>query len=94
MIIDMPYMNALDKAFGNAVRHFRAEAGFSQEELAFLANLHRTYISQLERGIKSPSLKVISQLAKGLNTQAFLLVQLAEQILSSEMDSNQDESST
>jgi len=46
-----------DKAFGLAVRQKRLELKLSQEELAFQSKLHRTYISQIERGIKSPSLR-------------------------------------
>ena len=72
-------MSSLDKAFGNAVRKRRRQLKFSQEELSFRAGIHRTYISQIERGLKSPSLNVISVLAKALNIQTFVLIQMAEQ---------------
>lgn len=72
-------MSNLDKVFGDAVRKRRKQLKISQEELGFRSGLHRTYISQIERGLKSPSLNVISVLAKALETQAFVLVQMAEQ---------------
>lgn len=70
----------LDHAFGQAVRERRGELGISQEELGFRAGIHRTYVSQLERGIKSPSLKIISLLARALNIPASELVARAEKI--------------
>ncbi|HZF00876.1 MAG TPA: helix-turn-helix transcriptional regulator [Methylomirabilota bacterium] len=54
------------RRFAEILRETRAKAEISQEELAERAGLHRTYISQLERGLKSPSLDVIVALAKGL----------------------------
>ncbi len=70
----------LDEAFGQAMRECRAELGISQEMLGFRAGVHRTYISQLERGIKSPSLKVIALLASGLEIPAHRLIERAEKI--------------
>lgn len=52
--------------FAESLREARTKAQISQEELAERAGLHRTYISQLERGLKSPSLDVVVALAKGL----------------------------
>jgi transcriptional regulator with XRE-family HTH domain len=54
------------RRFAETLREARVNAEISQEELAERAGLHRTYISQLERGLKSPSLDVIVALAKGL----------------------------
>jgi transcriptional regulator with XRE-family HTH domain len=76
-------MKDIDRAFGLAIRQFRTHIGISQEELAFLAGIHRTYISQIERGIKSPTLKVIFVLSKALNVNAYLLIQTAETLLAS-----------
>lgn len=53
-------------SFGLVLKELRQASGLSQEELAFKAGLHRTYISQLERGEKSPSLKTLQRLAKAL----------------------------
>ena len=61
---------SVDELFGQILRQLRSEKGLSQEDLAFESGYHRTYISLLERGKKSPSLKTIFQLAKALNIDA------------------------
>ncbi len=53
-------------AFGRALKEAREAAGQSQEELAELAGVHRTYPSMLERGIRTPTLTVVIQLAVAL----------------------------
>jgi transcriptional regulator with XRE-family HTH domain len=62
------------QVFGDIVRKRRMELGVSQESLATLAGLHRTYISMLERGIRNPSLTVLLQLADALHTKASELI--------------------
>ncbi len=52
--------------FAAFLRESRDSAKISQEVLAELAGLHRTYISQLERGLKSPTLDVVVALANAL----------------------------
>jgi len=52
--------------FGNAVRKRRTELRISQEDFAEHAGLHRTYISDLERGRRNVSLENIEKLAKAL----------------------------
>lgn len=52
--------------FGEQLRQFRKAAGVTQEELAFRAGLDRTYISLLERGMKSPTLSVFFRLCNVL----------------------------
>ena len=59
----------IDQAFGDVLRRLRNEAGLSQEELAHRCDLHRTYISMLERGLKSPSLGVVVRLAEELGVE-------------------------
>lgn len=51
------------------LRRVRKERGFSQEDLALEASVDRTYVSQLERGIANPSLRVMCQLADILGCQ-------------------------
>jgi XRE family transcriptional regulator, regulator of sulfur utilization len=72
----LPAMGEREKLqiFGAIVRTRRTEQGISQESLANLAGLHRTYISMLERGIRNPSLTVILQLAEALGTGASTLM--------------------
>ena len=55
-------MAGLEKAFGSALRDLRNQRALSQEALAFEAELARNYISQLELGSKSPSLRTIFKL--------------------------------
>ncbi len=52
--------------FGNAVRRRRLELGLSQEDLADRADIHRTYIGDVERGERNISLENIEKLARAL----------------------------
>lgn len=60
-------MKRIEKQFGNRVRELRLKTGLSQEELAFKAGVHRTYLGGIERGERNPSLKNIAALAHALN---------------------------
>jgi transcriptional regulator with XRE-family HTH domain len=53
--------------FGEQLKNFRKERNISQEELAFRAELDRTYISGLECGKRNPTLKILVKLAVSLN---------------------------
>ena len=64
--------------FGQALREFRKKVELTQEELAFQSGYHPTYIGQLERGKKSPSLRAIMNLAPVLKTTASQLVERVE----------------
>jgi len=48
------------------LRRVRLEKGWSQEAFAHEADLHRTYISDLERGARNPSIEVVDKLAVAL----------------------------
>jgi transcriptional regulator with XRE-family HTH domain len=52
--------------FGKAIRRRRRELDLSQEELAERSELHRTYISSIERGQRNPSLENIEKIAQAL----------------------------
>lgn len=56
----------LKRLFGTAIKKKRTEMGFSQEELADRAGLHRTYVSDVERGTRNISLESIEKLAGAL----------------------------
>jgi transcriptional regulator with XRE-family HTH domain len=62
------------KRFGLIVKRRRESAHLSQETLAHRASLHRTYISLLERGLRTPSIDVLRKLAIGLETTMTSLV--------------------
>ena len=55
------------KQVGINVRRLREVRCFSQEELAFEAELHRTYISGVERGIRNPTVTVVAKIARALS---------------------------
>jgi len=54
------------RQFGDLIRHLRAQAGITQDELARRSGLHRTYVADIERGARNPSLLSIDKLARGL----------------------------
>jgi transcriptional regulator with XRE-family HTH domain len=65
-------------AFGRAVRQLRTERRLTQEAFAELADLDRTYVSGIERGVRNPTLEMIHKLARGFDLRASELVRLAE----------------
>jgi len=66
------------RAFGAAVRERREELGLSQEALGYRAKVHRTYVSDVERGARNPTAKVIWKLAEALGTKPSHLFGMAE----------------
>ncbi len=59
-------MDARTKLAKN-VRRLRKEGGYTQEAFADHANLHRNYCSDIERGIRNPTVTVLEKLATALN---------------------------
>jgi transcriptional regulator with XRE-family HTH domain len=68
-------------AWGLALRGIRNERGLSQERLAQLAELDRTYVSGIERGERNPSLTSLLRLATALDVQVSELATRAEALL-------------
>ena len=65
--------------FGTTVRSLRHRLGISQETLAERADLHRTYIADVEGGVRNVTLKTMDKLARGLGVStATLLLQVCE----------------
>ena len=64
-----PKTDKLSRKFAELLRQLRAERGLTQEDLGDLLNVDRAYISQLERGLVSPSLRAMVKLAKVLSVQ-------------------------
>jgi transcriptional regulator with XRE-family HTH domain len=62
-------------AFGEIIREKRKEKGLSQEDLAFKADLHRTYIGMIERAEKNITLENINKLSNALDTPIYSLFQ-------------------
>ena len=65
--------------FGEVLRERRMALGLSQDTLAFNADLHRTYISLLERGIRQPSLETIFTLAREINWEPDELIRQVQE---------------
>lgn len=70
--------NKILTTFGETLRSLRSEKGISQEKLAELTGLHRTYISDIERGERNVSLVNIIRIADGLEIQISSLFNLLE----------------
>jgi transcriptional regulator with XRE-family HTH domain len=81
---DQKEKGTAEEFFGQALRERRKEQGLTQEELAFKSGYHPTYIGQLERGAKNPSLRAILSLAVVLKTPGWELIKRVEVLQGSE----------
>lgn len=69
-------------ALGVAVRTLRQKLGLSQDELAAIADLHRTYVGGIERGERNPTLTSIHRIARALQVTPAELLDTADGSLS------------
>jgi transcriptional regulator with XRE-family HTH domain len=78
----------VDKAFAKVLKDLRTRKGLAQEAFGFEIGLHRTYISQLERGLKSPTLRTIYRITSyfGIPMSDFML------LVESELENRSSES--
>ena len=67
--------SALRNILAINIREYRTLSQISQEELADLCGLHRTYISDIERGNRNVSIDNIERIAKGLGVKASALLE-------------------
>lgn len=74
-------MNQRAHTFGNALARWRQKEGLSQEALAAAAGIHRTYVSQLERGLKSPTVTLLFKIADALGTSPSAILREVEKDL-------------
>lgn len=56
-------------ALGLSIKKIREQKSLSQEKLAEMADIHTSYIGQIERGMRYPSLKVVFKIADALNVK-------------------------
>ena len=63
---------------GEQIRKAREAAGLTQEELAFRAGVHRTYVSLLERDKKSPTIDVLFRLCDAIGLRTSELIRRVE----------------
>jgi len=80
-------MDDIAKKIGDRIRIYRNNLGYTQEILAEKANLHNTYIGQLERGDKNATLESIEKVCKALEIP---LEVLFKKIITSEKDFEND----
>jgi transcriptional regulator with XRE-family HTH domain len=71
-------MNGLNDRFPCVVRQLRHERGWSQERLAEQADLNRSYVGEIERGLSTPSLVTADKLARALGVNLSTLVARCE----------------
>jgi len=70
--------NDLLAAFGRALRAAREARGLAQEALGFEAEIDRTYVSGVERGVRNPTLRTVQRLAIALGVRPSELLRAAE----------------
>ena len=80
----------IGEIFGDVIRELRRERGLSQEELGFESELHRTYVSLLERGKRIPTLVTLIQLATALKIPPSEIVRRVESRLGWSPDEGRD----
>lgn len=68
-------------AVGKTIKRLRKEKKISQEFLADVINSHQVYISEIERGLKIPSLPILYEIANAFGISLTDLVSLIEQEL-------------
>jgi len=73
----------MEDAFGLVLKNMRNEQSISQEQLAHICQLDRTFISLLERGKRNPTLITIFKLADGLNVKPSVLISKTEKLITS-----------
>jgi len=76
----------IPKTFGQVLRRRRKDAGLTQEQLGFEAELERNFISMLELGQRQPSLTTVFKLAASLGAKPSKLVEDVEDALSAKAD--------
>lgn len=76
-----PEERVVDVAFGTVLRALREEQGISQEHLGLETGAGRTFVSQLERGVRGSSLKTLFRLADYFNVAPSEVVERVEREL-------------
>jgi len=71
-------VDAYAAAIGLAIRTMREERGLSQERLAELAGVHRTYVGGVERGERNVTVNGLAKFAEGLGVEPSEIVRLAD----------------
>ena len=73
-------MSKVAKNLGSRIRTYRLKKGISQEELAFKSSLSTTYLGQIERAEKSPTVETLDKVANALDVSIYDLFLFDEKI--------------
>ena len=73
-------MGDVSRLIGRALRESREEAGLSQEALADIAGINRSYLGDLERGMAQPTIITLEKIADGLKVRLSDLIRRCEQM--------------
>ena len=65
-------------AFGRNVKIVRTKRGYTQEALATAAQIDRSYLGEIERGLRNPSLEILTKLCRTLDCSLNDLVEVLE----------------
>ena len=68
----------LAQAFGAELTRLRLDRGWSQQKLADALGYTERYIGQLERGVKSPTLRTVADIAEAFSTKPSVILRAAE----------------
>ena len=66
-------MDKIEVKFGHRIKELRLKQNISQEELAFRCQLSKNYVSDVERGTRNVTLKVVEKFAQGLKVPVHIL---------------------
>lgn len=77
-MVDQNELEKLRASIAAQVKALRATKGLSQEDLALAADVDRSYVSQLERGIANPTLTILLRIADALHAKVDLSIRLCE----------------
>jgi transcriptional regulator with XRE-family HTH domain len=69
-----------EAAFGEVLKQLRREQGLTQEELGEAAGCHRAHVSFMERGLKSPTLNMIYQVAEAFGITVPALIERVDEV--------------
>ncbi len=67
-------MGQINKEIGQRIRKYREKKGFTQEKFAHIAELHRAYVGQIERGEKNIGIKNLQKISKTLKVKMSTLL--------------------
>lgn len=74
-------MDNIGLSFGKILKKYRLKSGLSQEKLALISKIDRTYISLLERGKRTPSINIVFKLANAMDVLPHVIIKDLELLI-------------